>query len=46
MLAALFFFADAAFSMPIRGIVKAGKENLADVIVTDGFSFVRTDGNG
>ena len=28
MLAALFFFADAAFSMPIRGIVKAGKENL------------------
>lgn len=45
-LAALLFFADAAFSMPIRGIVKAGKENLADVIVTDGFSFVRTDGNG
>lgn len=45
-LATLLFISNAAFTMPIRGIVKAGKEKLSGVIVTDGFTFSSTDAEG
>lgn len=45
-LIALLFLGYAAFTMPIEGIVKAGKEKLAGVLVTDGYQFVKTDAKG
>lgn len=44
--AALLCLNGAAFAMPIKGVVEAGKEKLSGVIVTDGFRFTRTDERG
>ncbi len=43
---ALLLIPAASFARPVRGSVTAGREKLAGVMVTDGYTFASTDANG